>query len=352
MINVVASGAGDMTAATTTSSITIPSVDLRRAFVLISGRTDFNGNSLARDYMFEAELTDSTTLEITRGSATRAGSYVYQVVECDNQEFNVQKIVDNIPSLSNSKAVTIPYPIDPERTMVIATRRSSQTTAADENEAYGTAKIEDAETLRLLRAFDGANAARVFITAYVIEWSLESNVKVFDGTIEVDETIANPKNFTHSGTDITTANTFMITQGNHEQSTLESVSMKATFDSSAVILERYGAAVVYNSDIHYQLVRFPQDICYQYEDDMALADFTEDTPITTVDLDHSIVVTTNSCAGTGTAFGRQIVTVKFLDDSTIQTERGYSGQPLEQAFSVVDFSTLEHNPDIDGLAHL
>lgn len=333
----------------TSDTQTITAVDLARSYVVIQSTTNTSTATTGADlWQVGAQLTNSTTITFYRDSSAQDASVSWYVVTCTEQEFLAVNRVANIIATGTTADISISE-VDVSRSMVIYSCRGNFT-SADSNLAYGTASLKNSTTVTLTRG--ATSTTRMYFYFSVVEWSLNSGVKIHSGLWSASGDMATtPGSTAHGKSGVTTSNTWMFAKCQHSLNGLDQTSMKIYFDSTNI----YGVNMTtgsYPSVVHWQLVVFPEDICYQYTVNFLNTDATKNTTITSVDLSASVPFATATCAGTGTAFARHIVSAELTTATNLRLARSYAGQVLQCAMSVVDFSLWNASQNMMFLGNL
>lgn len=331
-------------------TVTITAVDLTRSYVLIDASTDSTtGSSGYQSWGVVGTLTDSTTLTLQRDGGVADAEVTWSVVTCDQGEFLVVDGGSFQIGSGDTTNTEIVNEFDTARTLIIYGSRGNFPTGSS-NVGFATCKANSSTELEVERGT--SSTTRTVVHYQLIEWSLESGVTVANGVHDGTGLLGTSEDTSAHGVagvtlDGTTkvSNCWLFAQSRHEHNGLEQCSVRARFDTTNVLFQRHDhAATTYNSHIAWQLVKFPVDCCVHRTPSMSSGDTTKDTSLSPVSLDTgaTIVWQTNTCNGTGTAFGRNAWNVQVLDSSTIRQKRSYSGQAVYSAVSVCDFSLLDN----------
>ena len=345
----VQSGTEVMTA--DSEDITITAVDLTRSYVIVDATTDSaTSTSSFQSWGVTAYLADSTTITIQRDGGVSDASVQWQVVTCDQGEFIVVARGAQPVSTGNTvTTVTVPD-TDPGRAMLIYNSRGNFGTT-DTNLGFVTGHFSSPTELQFERG--GSSTTRTNCRYEVIEWSLNSGVRVTSGVHDGSGLLGStPASSTHGNSDVYVnvggatdklTNTWLFAQSRHEQNGLEQCAVYAWFDATKVYFQRYDHATAnYDSHIAWQLVTFPSECCELRTPSMASGDTVKDNTTTLVmDTSATAVWQTNSCNGTGQAFGRNAWKSEVLNSTTIRQTRSYSGQACYSAISICDFSLFD-----------
>ncbi len=342
---------GEAVLSSDSDTITITEVDLDRSFVIIDSSTDTTtGSSGYQSWGVHGKLTDSTTLTIQRDGGVADAQVTWTVVTCDQSEFLVVDRGTTTISTGSTTGTSDVAESDPTRTMLIYGSRGNFATGSTN---LGFATLEYTTPTLLTGTRGGTSSTRTYVFWEAIEWSLESGVTVEKGTASVTVGANNELSFSHGVTGVTTTNTWCFSQARHSSNGLEQCSMRVRFDSTDILLKRYDQTNAYVSDIAWQLVTFPEDCCEQRTPVMANTDNVKDTtPSLVMDTGATIVWFTNSCNGTGQAFGRNAWNTQVLNSTTIRSKRSYTGQAGEGALSICDFSLINNVANTTFIGHL
>lgn len=320
--------------------VTITAVDLDHSYVLVDSSTATTAASSGfQSWSVTAVLSDSTTLRLQRDGGVADAEVVWQVVTCDAGEFVTLTRGDASALTGNATDTVTVAEGDPNRTMLVYSVRGNFTTA-DSNLGFITGVFTTPTLLTFERG--GTSTTRTNVRFEVVEWSQESGVTVTSGLSTVNANAGSGIDFAHGAT-VTTDNTFLYSQSRHEDNGLEQCSMRVSFDSTNITADRFDTTNAYTSHVAWQLITFPADICQKKTPVTGLDTTTQiDTTVSTIDVDKTIVWSTNNTNGQGASMGRNAWNVQVIDSTTIQSNRSYSGQLSELFISICDFSGLDH----------
>lgn len=325
-------------------------VDMSRSCVIVDAST---ASELAatgfQDWGVTGVLTDASTVQLQREGFTVDAEVVVQVVTCDQGEFLVVDRGQLVITTGNVTQTGTVVETDPGRTLLMYNSRGNFDTT-DTYAGFVTCKFNSGVQIEAERGV--SSTTRTFIRYEVVEWSLESGVRVAAGVADATALLGSvASTVAHSAT-VTTANTWMFSQSRHESNGLEQCALRARFDATNIIMKRYDTTdATFDSHVAWQLVTFLEDICQQKTPAMSSVDTSKDTTVTTVDTGATIVWSTNSCDGTGTSFGRNAWNTQVLNSTTLRSKRSFNGQACEMAISICDFSGLSDSQNILFLGH-
>jgi hypothetical protein len=325
--------------------IDISEIDLARSFVIVNATTTGTSATLPAEWSVSAYLSDTTTLRLQRDSSSIDATVAWQVITCDEDEFLVTQ-VNSLVTTGNTIRTHSIDEVDLSRTMLMYSCRTGATAS---NIAHATAEFTSPSTLVVTRG--ATDSARTYVRVEIVEWSLESGVTVVSDVSAVSGDLSSGTTVSHGAT-VTTDNTWLFAGCHHATAGLEQIALKVSFDSTNITIARHTTTNDYSSTVAWQLVTFPEDICYQYTETMGNLDTSVTETITSVTTGNSMLAGTNNCTGTGTSYGKQVLAIYFSDATTVTTDRSYSGQSTENFLSVVDFSSWNHSPNIMFLGQL
>lgn len=342
-----------------TDTVTITGVDLSRSFLLVDASTDTTtGSSGFQSWGVQGALTDSTTITLYRDGGVADAEVTWSVVSCDQGEFQtVDRGTITIPTGATTNTVSV-VESDLNRAMLIYASRGNFSTS-NSNLGFATCKFNSSTELEGERG--GTSTTRTYVKYEVVEWSLESGVTVASGVHDGSSlTGSSEQTSAHGVSGVTLdgstrlSNCWLFAQARHESNGLEQCAVRARFDTSDILFQRYDTtSTLYDSHIAWQLVKFPTDCCEHRTPAAASGDTSKDNTMTlTMDTGATVVWQTNSCNGTGTAFGRNAWNVQVLNSTTIRQKRSYSGQACYMALSVCDFSLLSNSKPNLFLGHI
>ena len=322
-----------------TATLSTP-VDRARSFVVVTSTTNGIVASVgAEAWAATAVLTADDTLTFKKGSALYSCTVKWEVVTCDQEEFLTKRYTCMVGTTATVGTAAIDE-VDISRTMLIYSVRGNYGTT-DTISVFATAVFNSSIELGLERGI--ASSERAYLEVEVVEWSLESGVKVATDLDMVSGDLSSPTNVAHGAT-VTVDNTWLFARCFHATNGLEQCAMRMTFDATNIIYDRYDVTTSYYTKIAWQLITFPEDICYQETfNTAATTDSTVDKTITAVTLANSMVFGNNNCDGTGNAFARNAWSLAFTSTTNVRANRSYTGQQCEFAISIVDFTDWEHS---------
>lgn len=310
------------------------------SFVLIHSTSSDTSTQGAGLWRLAGNINSDGDLELNKGSnATPTGSVSYQIVSCDAGEFSVQVSPVTLSTTQTTNTGTIEA-VDIDRTHVIGgTFTIGSPSQTLSNCVFCTFELTDATTLTATRAAHQSIQLRVRMQA--ITWAPWTGVKVHTGEHTLNTNLSSKVASAHGMPDIDPDFTWLSTSISHQSTGLEQCAMAINLlDSSGVnsstniYYQRYDQTTSYSSTIRWYLIRFPDgSISIDNIDSSDSGTGTGDTITTNISMepDGVIVDWTNSCNGTGTAFGRPFWYMSGFNllggnISSINLVRGYSGQ--------------------------
>lgn len=155
-------------------TLTTAITDTSQAFLLVdsSGASGVSGGD---GHMVSGYIANTTTLTFQRGAAPATAVHItYALVECFNNEFNVQRgeITIAASATQNTGAITA---VDTTKSIVLVSSRTGDSTDA-EDEALATGELQNATTVLVRRAVAGTYATAVRYE--VVEFSTGSGASI------------------------------------------------------------------------------------------------------------------------------------------------------------------------------
>lgn len=306
-------GAGD-----TSATATIAAVDTSRAFVLASVRTD---TSAANQQSVSAQLTNDTTVTVTRLASGAAAVIEYTVVEFASGA-TVQRGSTTIPGASTSNTATISS-VATGRAWVIHTQRYDGSGQVGSSTLAREA-LTNATTITFTR---GGAAGDLIIEWQVVEFETDA-----DGTVQRGEaTLASAQTQVDValGTAVTLARSFpwvSMSTGTGGPQVNNLLVQPILTGPTGLRIQRVGTS---NTNIHsWQVVELASDWSVQQVPvQLANGDTNDDDTITAVVLaDSFALVPTNGRYGmtgnTGNNLSTGSITTSLTGTTTLNTQRG------------------------------
>tara|TARA_Y100000034_G_C6854657_1_gene388185 strand:- start:350 stop:1393 length:1044 start_codon:yes stop_codon:yes gene_type:complete len=217
---------------TTTTNITVSSVNTSRSLVYISVRGTGSGGYGLQYYFFTGELTSSTNIALTRGAASVSETCVvnWQLLEFDST-VSIQRGTKVLSAVNNDVTVTS---LDTSKSISIANVRTSSAAAGGYSRHFVRDRITSSTNLRINHYIGDANMTCAWQT---IEFGSDVSVQQVDGTGSL-----NPFDVTVTSVDTSKSfvwGSFMSNTGNIDGRDVRSYRL---FNSTTVRAEAFGAS--------------------------------------------------------------------------------------------------------------
>lgn len=218
-------GSETIPSADSSLSVTLDSINLEKSFVIVYSRTANSGFTGDERRTVMAELTDSTTLELSRNET---GEEVY--VEWQVIELNSTKVQSGTTTLSGTSTSTSISSVSESSTFLIFNTKASSDVDGYENRYYVGGTITDSSTITFSR---GSNNGSVDISWFAVEMLDSTNIQ--KGSVSS----SNQTTFTSTlSTSVDTSKTMILvsnTVGNSNTSSQDSGTFSSIFNSSTEI---------------------------------------------------------------------------------------------------------------------
>jgi len=165
----VTQGPFSMSAATTTTNVTVAALVRDSSFLVASWKGASTSNNWPI-YMVKSSITTSTNLEFKRFTAADTLTGHYYLVECLNNEFSVQHIITSIVA---SAVTTLPTPVDLNKTFFISSYYSVNANVYTERNTMQAYFYDSAH----INIFRYAGTSTLYITLQII--SFNSNYRIY-----------------------------------------------------------------------------------------------------------------------------------------------------------------------------
>lgn len=329
MINVfrgeTAFGSGD-------TSLTVNiggTVDTSKAFIIVTEK-GFNGDTERSRY--SAVFNSATQITLTRGESGTAGNVTWQVIEATQGEF---EIIDSGSVAIGSGDTTINETVNNvgdtgQCTVFISGNFAS---SDDNTQQLFTAELTSTTNLQFVRQNSGSTGNLVF---WIVKW--HASVNVYNGTITM--TGASSANSSIGGT-VNLSRAALFLTFNASTNGLAQSSVLGYLDTTTAYATRESSSG--NSTVKFSVVEFPADVVVQSNNESGTFNLgsavTSDTAtISAVTPANTMIVHSNMCTGTGTAYNRDKVSNFLTNSTTITFECDYTGQTRDICYYAIDFS--------------
>ena len=314
------------------------------AFVIMNSSSSDTSTQGAHRWLIKGYIDDSGDVILIKGAdATATGAASYQIVSCDQGEFEVEVQLTSIASGAATATINLDVEATPGQTMVIGSQNmgASLTTSITQG-AFCTFELTNSSTVTVERNTTPSVALQAAVQ--VVKWAPWTGVKVAHGTDSITSAIPKKTQFAHGVNNLDPESTWLITSMRHNTTGLEQCSIAASLldDSSVasstnIYYQRYDQDTPYTSNVTWCLVMFPPGSIQIYNaptDDSGTGTFQVVSIGEFMTATDAICYATNTCNGTGNAFGRpRWIFVGFTISGeyilTAQFNRGYSGQASE-----------------------
>ena len=311
-----------MSSVQTTNTATITAVDTSRTAIIYNGvlvavNTSNNG------VVSSIELTDSTTITVTRGiTGSVAVTVNATIVEFESSAVDSVQSGSIILNAVTSNTDTITS-VDTSRSVAIFTGQTSTTGSADR----GTARIALTNgTTVTANKGDAGNSMTVFYNV------IEFDASVIDSIQEVSITLTNGEvSDTAAITSVDTTRTSLLWQGHSFTVTggadddYPNIYLNSATEVKADRGVGTGTATLIVQVVVVEFIASFIESVQRGQDTIALSTSSTDITITSVDLDKSFVTLLNfKSTETSTSEDEYFTTIRFIDSTTIRIERGNS----------------------------
>ena len=281
--------------------------DTSQAFLLVdsSGASGVTGGD---DHTVSGYIANTTTLTFQRGAAPTTAVYVtYQLVECFNNEFSVQRGETAIGSGASSNTATISS-VDTTKSIVIVSMRSSDT-AANEQTSLVTGELQDATTVLVKR--QSAPTVTATVRWEVVEFSAGSGASVQTNEVTLSSGSANVTDTL--GSSVTTGRAWLYCSWDATSNGLQQTTLGCELTNSTTVTFYRYAASAYINRIRYYVIEFPVNGVAVQRGNVLFNTGTctdgtrcdKDITITAVSATtKALPFVTNTVSGTGTAYPR------------------------------------------------
>lgn len=331
-------------------------------FIIVETGSSDTGTQGPERWMIRAVVLENGDIRFEKPTANATGTMSYHIVTCTEGEFRVVHIDGEMNTVTSSANVRfLKNPVDPERSFVVGSQRPGGSPgASNANDFYVTYHLAMPNVVQVARAGTGGGIACQF-SMCVVEFACWTGIKCYQGEDTLAASDHSSKVAYAHGVDLSTAdaeNTWLQCSFRHDSNGLEQCTLQASMlDGSSVLSEdniyyqRRTTTTGYISHIAWNLIVMPDNL--DNSDDFSVNRYTGTsgtgttyTQSPTAGPACTIIVKTNSCSGTGTAFARNHWTIDLIamggdDLISVQYIRGYSGQTAEFDVQFVKLCQLD-----------
>lgn len=297
-----------------------PITDTSKAFLLVAS----SGTNAVREpsrHLVTGHIKDNNTLHFHRQASQSTAELSYQLVECFNNEISVQRGVATLDVNQTSVNATI-NAIDTNKSFVIV---SSRTDASQKNQDEGIVLgwLANSATVNLKR---GSAAQSPTIVRYeVVTFSSESGVTVEHGNMNMghNDSFASATISSHPKDQ-----SWMYCSWNSNSGELRANALGCELvNDTTVESRRYGSLSQVNNEVHFSVIRFPENTVSVEHGTQANSPtgsdnniYHHDIAITPVyNTERAFAYVMNTTSGPGTAYPRGRWIYFLLNTSTLRT---------------------------------
>lgn len=326
--------------ATVDVTISTPIVDISHAFVILSIKGNAkSGAQPISQILAQPEFIDNSTLRFTRAvSSTLGADLSWQIVEADISApipaFLVERVNVEFDSGATSKTVALSSITDFNKCMVLIYTKSTSNNAADARvRGYLTSNTE-----LQLETSDSTSG----VCAEVVQWS--SDFTVINGETDISAAATNVSANIGKTVDLSRSALFMTYDADTDGLTRTSVR---GIISTATVLKFNKQARGGTNTINWTVVEFPKGVVSQRKyGTLSSTVYSTTTAISPVNLENTVVWSTNTCSSTSTTNPRQFIRTYFTNNTTIVSDVSYTGVTRTFSLFAVDFSNWVFTPAI------
>lgn len=313
----------------TSTTETITEVDTSKAFIIVSvaGKSaDYERHNIT------AKFIDSTTITFERNESGTEVFFTWQVIETDGGHFEVQTGEISVGSGDTTVNETISNVVDTSQCSIFYQFRGGLGDNSTQSLFIG--ELTSTTNLRFTRKTSGSTGT---IRYWVIKW--HEDVTVQNGVINMTLNTASD-----SITTVDLSKTAIFTTINADTNGLAQVS-PVVYLGSTTSVNAFRETSTGLCDIAYSVVEFPSDVNVIANNEgnggltLDTTNYTLNETISAIDIDATLLVHTNACTGTGTAFCRTLVSSEFTSTTNIQFRCDYNGQNRDISYYAIDFSS-------------
>lgn len=292
--------------------------DLSQAFLIVdvSGTSGVNGG---REHMVSGYISNATTLTFERTNTTGTVEVSYALVECFNNEFDVQRGEITLGGSVQSNTAAISS-VDTSRSMVIVSSRTTDTANA-EDEALVTGELQDATTVLVERS--STHASTTTVRYEVVEFDAGTGV-----TVQTAEVTFGPgASTTDTITSVDTTRSWLYCSWDATNNGLRQTAVGCELTNATTVTFSRFANSSYTNRIRYYVVQFPTNtVTVEHGQDVTTNDSctnnqqcNSDVSITPISsITKAFAFATNTTNGSGTSFPRNRWIQSFLNTSTLR----------------------------------
>jgi prophage tail gpP-like protein len=321
-----------------------PVSDLARAFVLVLGA----GHGLLvaagpATWAIRGRMTAVDQVRFEKNSAATDGAASWTVVEATEEEFTVQHLTGLIGQTMASVEVTLPTPVDPARSMIVASVQVNGPVALADSHA-GICRwrfTEGGAKVQVVRGYAHPTYRTPF-SLQVIEWAADLGVTVTHLQQALSGDLSSPVLVAHGLPGLVRARTLCLASLSHGTGSLEGCGVAVHLpDGTHVSYEREATTSSLSSTAEVQLVQFPVErgVVVQHAKAAVGGPASQAliVPGASWSPTDALGFLTAACAGT-TNFPRGAWRLEVTSSTQLTARRGFAGQASTIAAWVADFS--------------
>jgi hypothetical protein len=338
---------GSVTMSTASTTVTITAVNPNRSFLICSpGSSTSAGPSILT---YTCTLTNSTTITFTR-TGTSTMSLQWQLIEYDH--ITVQSNTVSLSSGTASTSYTIPTPVNQNKTFVVETVRSDNTTGSNNASAEVSPNITSTTNVTFTRANTTGNLSiSFFIVSFTDDTYVEQWTTTMTAASSATATINGPNGV---GVDPTRSFAIGYSQAASGQTGM-AYTLVATALTNGTTVTTTRAGTSGNNTTYGWVVQLPKEgagtsgaYAQTISNSSISTSPTNDTLSTNIDTNRSFAWGSFTNSGTGTAYNNSFKNYQLSDSATYQiTYLGNGNTSTAQGFAVQlpDWRT-ETNPKV------
>jgi hypothetical protein len=204
-----------------------------------------------RDHMVSGDILDVNTLAFDRVGTSGQAEVSYALVECFNNELNVQSGEILLASGTASTTGTIAA-VDPTRSIVIVNSRTD-IAATEQYQAHATGELINGTTVQVTRAAT-ATSANTTVRYQVVEFSAASGASVQTGQVAFN---GGQSTTATLGTAVDMSSSWLYFSYDATSDGPQQTAIKGQLTSMNQVTFARHAANTYNNRIRYYVVTFP-----------------------------------------------------------------------------------------------
>lgn len=333
--------------------------DTSQAYLIVdsSGTSGVQGGD---HHMVSGYILDADTLRFERGLQIATAAQVsYALVECFNNEFDVQRGEITISAGSASNSYGSLSSVDTDQSMVIVSSRTADTGNA-QDEALVTGELTDSTTVFVERAVSVSTSA-TYVRYEVVEW--DTSVNVHTNEVSLGFSQASVTDSLPDSESVTMNRAWAYCSWDSGYNGLRQSAVGCQLTSTTQMTFYRYAASPYMNRIRYYVIEFPADGVTVQRGNEAI--FTGQFCFEGSQCDHDITITdvgsltkafafgTNTTSGTGTAFPRNkwIQSLSSTTNLRASNWRSYNTSSADDNYKYWQVVVFPMGIDVSGNAY-